>query len=166
MDTLLEAAAVVRQRQPGLRVRHAGRGPDEAKLRDRVRQLGMDGMVEFLGFVDDVPRAALQASVFVLLSRWEGLPNALLEAMAAGLPVVATRVEGSAEVVRDGETGFLVAPGDAAGAARAIAALLGDRKLRDRMGRAGRERVAADFSTERMVRANETLYRRLLEHPV
>jgi glycosyltransferase involved in cell wall biosynthesis len=103
--------------------------------------------------------------VFVLASIWEGMPNAALEAMAVGLPVVATGVGGTPEVVADGETGLLVPPRDPDGLSQAIARMLHDPELWRRMGQAGRRRVGQRFSVERMVRQTERLYEELLSEP-
>jgi glycosyltransferase involved in cell wall biosynthesis len=162
IDTLLDAAAIVRERFPRLSITLAGTGPDEAHLRDHARRVGLGDAVEFAGFVGDLHPYASRSSAFVLLSRWEGFPNALLQSMAMGLPVVATRVQGAAEAVRHGETGFLVTPNDPGAAAAAIERLLGDAALRASMGRAGRARVESCFGLSRMVEQNEALYERLL----
>jgi len=98
--------------------------------------------------------------VLVLTSLWEGLPRVFPQAMAAGRPIVAYRVDSAAEAVTEGVTGNLVAPGDYAGVAARIATLLADSALARRMGAAGRERVA-DFDADLMVRKQEELYSRL-----
>jgi L-malate glycosyltransferase len=99
----------------------------------------------------------------VLPSLSEGLSNVLLESMAAGVPVVATRVGGNAEAVEDGVTGVLVPPRDAGALAAAVARVLADRELAERFGAAGRRRVADRFSIDASVRATERLYLELLE---
>ena len=102
------------------------------------------------------------ADVFVLPSRCEGMPLVLLEAMDAGLPVVATRVIGSEEVVADGETGLLVPPEDPAALGTALARLLADPQLRARFGRAGRQRFLERFTGRRMAARTAVLYEDIL----
>jgi glycosyltransferase involved in cell wall biosynthesis len=146
--------------EPGsVRVRIAGDGPDRAAIEDEIAQLGLDGAVELLGARDDVAALLAQADVFVLPSRSEGMPMSVLEAMAAGLPVVASAVGGMPELVRDGETGALVPAGDPAALARALAPLVTDAELRARLGRGGRERAERDFGLEAFRRAHLDLYR-------
>ena len=96
--------------------------------------------------------------VVLLTSRWEGLPIALLEAMAAGRPAVASRLPGTSEIIVDGVTGFLVPPGDVEGFAGSVRKLLGDRALREALGRAGRERVAREFSLAKTIEATAQVY--------
>jgi glycosyltransferase involved in cell wall biosynthesis len=118
--------------------------------------------VVFAGHRTDVPEILQALDIFVLPSNWEGLPNAVLEAMAAGLPVVATRVGGVPEVVVEGQTGILVPPRDPNALADALLTLLRDPNLRRRMGQAGRQRVQEYFSVDQMVSKTETLYEQLL----
>jgi glycosyltransferase involved in cell wall biosynthesis len=116
----------------------------------------------FTGLRGDVPELLDEVTVSVLPSLSEGLSNAILESMAAGVPVVATAVGGNAEAVMDGVTGLLVPPGDPAALAGAICTLLEDDELATRLGRAGRERVEERFSEKRMVRDTEQFYLSLL----
>jgi glycosyltransferase involved in cell wall biosynthesis len=109
-----------------------------------------------------VPALLGCASVAVMPSLNEALSNVLLESMAAGAAVVATRVGGTPEALLDGETGLLVAPGDSGAIATSVARLLDDRPLAARLGRAASELIADKFSVERMVRATEQLYANLL----
>jgi glycosyltransferase involved in cell wall biosynthesis len=104
-----------------------------------------------------------QACLLVLSSRYEALPNVVLEAMAAGLPVVATRVGGLPELVLPGRTGWLVPPGDAPALAAAMSQALGDADAREALGRTGRERAMGDFSMEAMTRRYETVLSGLLK---
>lgn len=139
----------------GWRAFVAGDGPQRRHLED------LDG-VELLGEWDDVPRLLAEADVFVLPSRSEGMPISVLEAMAAGLPVAASAVGGVPEVVVDGETGFLVPPGDPEALAEALGRLLSEPELRRRMGEAGRRRAEALFDLPRFRQAHVELYERLL----
>jgi glycosyltransferase involved in cell wall biosynthesis len=118
--------------------------------------------VTFTGVRADVPKILAALDLFVLPSLWEGMPNAVLEAMAAGLPVVATAVGGTPEVVMDGVTGLLVPPQDPSALAQAIERLLRDPDLRRTMGRAGRRRVEQHFDVRETVRQVEDLYETLL----
>ncbi len=136
--------------------------PDEAELPDlltsRIRQRDLDGRVVLAGFQPNVPGLMRELTVFCLTSNSEGFPNVILEAMAAARPVVATRVGGVPELVRDGVTGFLIEPGDVDGFARAVGALLDDPALAERMGRAGRETVERQYSCEIAVQRLSKLY--------
>ena len=150
--TLVRAAAAV---PPGaLRVLVAGDGPERAALESDIARLGLAGTVELLGERTDVPELLARSDVFALSSRSEGLPMSVLEAMAAELPVVASRVGGVGELVRDGATGTLVPPGDSAALAHALAQLAADPELRARMGAAGRRRAEEEFGLERFGRAH------------
>jgi glycosyltransferase involved in cell wall biosynthesis len=139
-----------------------GYGPEEDRLRALAHELGLDRRVRFVGHQRDVWPWLAALDVFVLSSDWEGMSNALLEAMVARLPVVATATGGTLDVVVDGKTGFLVPPGDPAALARALGKLVSDRDLRDEMGQAGRQRVIESFSADQMVQRTERLYESLL----
>ena len=159
---LLEAVAEVLKQVLQTRLLLVGDGPMRSQLEDRAKALGVADSIVFAGLRHDVQTILSLFDLFVLPSLWEGLPMAVLEAMAAGLPVVATAVGGTPEVVVDGVTGLLVPPRDPHALAEAILRLLRDPDLRKRMGGAGRERVAAHFSVEQMVQRTEKLYEHLL----
>lgn len=159
---LLEAAAVVLNHVPQTRFLFVGDGPLRAELESRARELGVEGRVRFFGPAEDAPRILFQMDLFVLSSHMEGMPNALIEAMAAGLPVVATDVGGTADVVVNGHTGFLVPPRNPTRLAEAIVTLLKDRERARAMGAAGRARVESHFTTQTMVTRLEALYQELL----
>ncbi len=144
---LLDALAAARTTRPDLRLTLVGDGPDRPMLEARVRAMGLDAAVTFAGYkAQDEVAAALQAAdALVLPSFAEGVPVVLMEAMAAELPVVATQVGGVGELVTDGETGLLVPPGDCAALANALLRVMTDEALRQRMGKAGRARVTAQF---------------------
>lgn len=150
LPILLEAMVAVQHRFPDVRLTLVGDGPDRARLQQLAQQLGVAEAVHFAGYADSAQvRAHLAtADVFVLPSFFEGVPVSLMEAMAAGVPVVSSNLPGIAELVADGESGYLVHAGDSAALAVRLIELLGDAPLRARMGAAGRATVAAEFSLE------------------
>ena len=145
---LLEALAALAPAHPALRLRLIGDGPDRAALEARAIRLGLADRVEFLGYrsQSEVADALAGAQIFVLPSFAEGVPVVLMEAMAAGLPVITTQIAGIPELVDSGISGLLVPPGEAAPLARALDTLLTDPARRHAMGQAGRARVSADFN--------------------
>lgn len=157
-DTLIDAAALVLARVPDVRFELIGDGTERAALVARAAQRGVAHAVTFLGHVDDVPARLAQAAIFTLPSESEAFPNAVLEAMACGLPVVASAVGGIREVVHDGHTGFLVPPRDPAALADRLCSLLAQPALAATLGTRGRALVEARFSYERMVAGMTTLY--------
>ncbi len=135
-----------------------GKGDAEASLRAMAARMGVSDRVVFAGWTDQ-PGAWLQSfDVFVLPSRAEGLPLSICEAMLSGLPVVATAVGSVPEVVVDGTTGLVIPVDDPDALVRALQSLVSDPALRARMGEAGRERAARDFSVTSMVAQYEALY--------
>ena len=140
-----------------------GDGPERVRLGEVSDRLKLTERVFFVGHQEDVWPWLAALDVFVLCSDWEGMSNALLEGMAAGLPVVATAVGGTPDVVVDGVTGLLVPPRDPPALAEAVVRLLRDPDLRHRMGEAGRHRVEEHFSLERMVGRTQALYQQLLD---
>jgi glycosyltransferase involved in cell wall biosynthesis len=157
---LLQAAPAVLSRCPGTVFALAGDGPLRGALEQQAAQLGIAGQVRFLGVRQDVPALLAAADLFVLPSRSEGMPNALLEAMAAGLPVVSFEVGGVGEVLVHGVTGLLVPPEDADGLARAMLALLENEQERRRLGAAARERIRANHNMENMCLQYRLLFER------
>jgi glycosyltransferase involved in cell wall biosynthesis len=139
-----------------------GEGPDRRRLEEEIELVGLGERVRLAGERRDVPELLAEADVFALASASEGMPVSVLEAMAAGLPVVASRVGGLPEQVADGETGVLVEPGDPDDLARALARLLVDGELRRRLGAAGRVRAEEAFDLEPFRRAHLELYSREL----
>ena len=158
--TLVRAMAQVSSQRPAHLV-FLGRGTMEAELRDLAAATAGSNVV-FAGFMDDPGPAYEAADVVALVSRWEGLGLALVEAHQHGRPVVATGVGGIPEVVEDGVTGLLVIPGDIDAIAAAILRILGNEPLRRRMSDAARRFAAERFSVERYARDVEDLYDRLL----
>jgi glycosyltransferase involved in cell wall biosynthesis len=161
VEGLLRAVALVASTDPSFRLRIAGDGPLGPALRGLARELGVETRVEFLGDVKDVAGLLQDASLFVLPSLTEGISLTLLEAMARGLPVVATDVGGNREVVVHGQTGLLVPSGQPARLADAIVTCRRDPDRAVGLGRAGRNRVLAHFQAHRMVRDYENLYREM-----
>jgi glycosyltransferase involved in cell wall biosynthesis len=147
---LLEAAAVLRGRLPDLRVELAGSGTCEPRLRSLASQLGIADVVTFLGWRDDIDSLHRRWQVFVQPSIHEGLGLSVLEAMAAGRPVVASATGGLAELVEDGRTGFLVPVGAVGALVDRLGRLLDDEELRTRMGYAGWQRARDRFSVAEM----------------
>jgi glycosyltransferase involved in cell wall biosynthesis len=143
---------------PGVRVAIAGRGQEEEALLGLARELAVEDRVHLLGLRDDVHTLLEAADVFVHPSRSEGLPLALLEAMAHRLPVVATHVGGIPEAARDGETAFLVAPGDCSALAGAIRRFTQEAGIAAAFADAGRARIEADFSIEVMASRYRALF--------
>jgi len=150
---LLEAVARVLADGEQVRLWLVGEGELEGRLRADCAALGIADAVEFMGYSEDVPALLRQADIAVLTSLREGIPRAVLEAMAMGLPVVATRVPGTREVVKDGETGYLVESGDVAGCAAALRRLVVGPELRARMGTRGRALALREFDERPISRA-------------
>lgn len=162
---LLEAWADAAPRHPSARLRLAGEGPLEESLRAQVRDRDLP-RVTFEGYREDLPALLRAADLYVSPSDSEGQGLSVMEALAAGLPVAATRAGGVADLVSDGETGILVPVGDAGALASALDALLGDAERRARLGRAGRARAERDFDLDRMASAYRDFYlRALVSHP-
>jgi glycosyltransferase involved in cell wall biosynthesis len=160
-EDFLRAAALVAQEFPEAIFLVAGDGPLRSRLERLAMALGIANQVRFLGFRDDIPLVMAALNVFVLCSLWEGLPLTVLEAMAASRAVVATAVNGVAEVVQDGCTGLLAPPQGVQQLAAHIAALLRDPARARAMGEAGRRRVCEQFSIERTVAQLSELYQEL-----
>lgn len=150
VPVLLEALAGIIADIPGLRVTLIGDGPERAALEARAKALGLGAVVHFAGYMsqDGVAETLARADALVLPSFAEGVPVTLMEAMAGGLPVLATRVGGISELVEDGVSGYLVPPGNVEALSVRLRDLLGDAALRARMGAAGRAKVAAEFNQE------------------
>lgn len=150
VPVLLDALSRLAAEIPGLRVTLIGDGPERAGLETRARELGLGETVRFAGYMsqDAVAEMLSDADALVLPSFAEGVPVTLMEAMASGLPVLATRVGGISELVEDGVSGYLVPPGNTGALTTRLRDLLGDARLRARMGAAGRAKVAADFNQQ------------------
>ncbi len=161
LDTALAAWALIAARCPAARFVLAGDGPARSALEAQARDLGLAETVRFLGTRPD-PEILLRASqIFLLPSRSEGMSNALLEAMATGLPCVASRIGGNSDIVEHGVTGLLTPPGDAAALADALSALLEDVSLRGQLGAAARAAIIERYGMDRVVREYADLYAKL-----
>lgn len=159
---LLDAFARARRARPGLVLWLIGDGPERGTLERAAAARGIADDVVFWGSRADVPALLRDADVGVTPSITEGLCNAIMEYMASGLPVVATDVGGNGELVVDGETGYLVAPGDAAALAAAIVRLAEEPATAARLGGAGRLRIEGSFLPEAMARSHDAVYRSLM----
>ncbi len=167
---LISAFNELCERQPGLRERLrlviAGEGRQRAVLDAHIEQLDLRGQACLLGNRGDIPALLCEFDIFALSSIAEGMPGVILEAMAAGLPVVATKVGGVSEVVASGVTGTLVAAGNAKELAKALETYVSNPALRQQHGRSGRMRVEAEFSLEGMLAAYIAFYDGLLHRDV
>jgi glycosyltransferase involved in cell wall biosynthesis len=159
-ELLVDALGRLRTRWPRLVLVLVGDGGEQPRIRELVRAAGLSEQVIFTGFLENPQRIHAALDLYVAASRKEGLPLSVLEAMAAGLAVVATDVPGHRDVVVPGETGLLVVPDDPAALAAAVAALLTDPARRKSLGQAGRERVRQKFGIRAMVDATAAAYRR------
>ena len=163
VEDFIAAAALVREAAPSTRFLVIG-GPDAFmpeyahELRALAHDLGLDGSLDFLGDRPDVPRLLSGLDVFVWLSQGEGMPHVINEAGAAGLPVIATRDNGTEEQIADGETGLFVPHRDPAAVAAAIETLIADPGLRLRLGKNLRRKVACEYSVAALVPQWERLF--------
>ncbi|AEJ61874.1 glycosyl transferase group 1 [Spirochaeta thermophila DSM 6578] len=140
-----------------------GDGPLLGEMKRLASSLGLGEKISFHGFRSDVETILSRAQIYVLVTHWEGFPRSILEAMRAGLPVVASRVGGVEEAVQDGVTGYVVGRGDMHTLADRLERLIADPRLRASMGRAGRARYETHFTFERMLNETLDLYQHVLE---
>ncbi len=161
-DILLEAAAVALRRVPHLRFAIWGEGPERQRLEATVSRLGLSGRVVLPGRIADPAPSLAACDLFVQPSRRESFGLAAAEAMACGVPVVASAAGGLTELVEDGVSGLLAAPGSAESLASGIAYLADSAALRDRLGAAARERIVNRFTLETMVRSYRVVYENLM----
>jgi glycosyltransferase involved in cell wall biosynthesis len=157
----VRVAAKVAGKKPETQFLFVGDGELRDAMESEIARLGLTKSFRLAGWRRDVPALMRCLDVFVLTSLWEGLPRVYLEALASGVPVVGTRVDGAAEVVRDGVNGYLLAPGDVNGMAERVLALLANPTLAADMGRRG-ESLPTEFDIRDMVRRQEQEYERLL----
>jgi glycosyltransferase involved in cell wall biosynthesis len=154
---LIKAVPIMLQQQPKTVFIILGKGALERKLKELAKSLGLEANIKFLVPPQDVPQFLHMLDIFVLPSLYEGLSNSLLEAMAAGKPIVATNVDGSLEALDD-KSGILVPPGDEKELAEAILRLIEDKGLRQALGNAARKRVKEKFSLDKMIAEYQKLY--------
>jgi glycosyltransferase involved in cell wall biosynthesis len=157
-ECLLRALRRLRDTFPGLRLLVVGEGPDRAAIESLVTEHGLNDVVTLAGQQSDMPAIYASMDIFVLPSLNEGLPMTLLEAMAASLPVVATRVGAVPTVIRDGETGLVIEPADESALVRAITALLANPELCRRLARGARAHVAQNYTAAAMIQRYRELY--------
>ena len=160
---LIDGIPSVLAKCPGTSFVFAGRGQLEPELKAQVHRLGIERSVFFLGLRQDIPRILAMLDVFVLPSLSEGLSMAILEAMIAGKPVVATQVGGNPELVLHGETGFLVPPCDSQALASSLITLLTNRQQAAQFAEEGKRRAEGQFSLRTMVRAYQSLYDEVMQ---
>lgn len=159
----LQVAGEVLKNLPEVRFVIAGDGPERKHLESLARDLGITSQVHFLGYVSDLRQLYSAIDVLLMTSLSEGTPLTALEAMAMGVPVVATRVDGLAEVLEDGVDAYLVPPGEIGQFARRTLELLQDQVTAARFIQAGQEKVRRHYAAETMVRQTENIYRRYLK---
>jgi glycosyltransferase involved in cell wall biosynthesis len=157
-DVLIDAAVDVLRRVPDATFEIVGDGPQRDALVARAAARGVSGAFAFLGHREDVPSRLDAGDIFVLPSRSDAFPNAVLEAMATGLPIVTSAVGGMLELIEDGRTGLLAPVDDAAALAERLVRLMSDSMLAARLGRAARDEARARYSFDRMVAAFERIY--------
>lgn len=159
---LIEAAAPLVSQFPDLHILLIGDGDLKEEIITLANQSDLNGHVHFLGFRSDVPDLLAASDYFVLPSLWEGLPMALVEAMASGMPVIATEVAGTKQVMVSGETGLLVPPGDSEKLNEAMLYLLCEPTIAKRFGAAAKQRVIEYFSAQKQAQEHISLFRREL----
>jgi glycosyltransferase involved in cell wall biosynthesis len=160
---LITAAETVVREFPDVRFLFAGDGERRRGFEEQVSRLGLERYFLFLGRRNDVPRVLSCCDIGVLPSQAEGLPNAVLEYLAAGLPTIASRVGGNVEIIQEGKTGLLVLPEEPSALAAALLRLLRDPGLAAELGRNGQGFVSAEFSFERMIEKTDRMYTELLQ---
>lgn len=158
----IAALAALAERYPDLHALFVGDGELRTELEAQVAANGLTGRAHFLGNRRDIPTLLAASDLFVLPSLWEGLSMALLEAMASGLPVVASAVSGTIQVIIPNETGYLFPPGDVTAFTQAVDMLLVNPAYAQALGEAARRRVVAEFSAQRQAEAHLALYRQAL----
>ncbi len=162
-SVLLTAFAALRAQRPSLRLIIAGDGPERIAIESLVAELQMKESVTMTGHMDRAWRAFSAADIAVLPSQHEGFPNSVVEAMAMGVPVIASNVGGIPDAVEDGRTGLLVAPGDAESLRRALVRLIDDEMFRRSAGESSRIKAGAEFRASAVIDRLELLYDNLLE---
>jgi starch synthase (maltosyl-transferring) len=163
LDWLLKTAPEWFARLPDCDLVLVGKGPDESRLQGLARRLGVAGRVCFAGWRGDVPEILAASELLVLPSRWEGMPNVVLEAMASRRPVLATRVEGLSELLGEEGEAQTVSWGDSQSLVAKLVKLLSDRQLAVELGEKNRRRAEQEFSIDRVVAAYQALWGGLID---
>jgi glycosyltransferase involved in cell wall biosynthesis len=161
-ETYLRAMQIVSNKNEKVRVLCVGDGSKKSELMELTRSLNISQITIFTGSRSDVPSILNALDIFVLSSHFEGFPNAIMEAMAAGLPVVASRVGGVPELVAHNITGLLVSPGNAEDLAESVLSLLEDQERATEMGLRGRQRIESSYTIENLVAQTEAVYNQVL----
>jgi glycosyltransferase involved in cell wall biosynthesis len=160
---MLQAFARVVHKHLNTMLLIAGDGPLRKTMENMTRELGVEKHVKFLGIRRDIPQLMNAADAYVMSSEWEGMPMVLLEASACRLPIVATNVGGNAEIVLDGQTGFLVPPKSPEALSQAMLRMMDlPEEVREKMGEQARKHIESNFSLDRIVDCWEALYYELL----
>ena len=169
MENWLRAAALVTREYRTAQFVIVGEGRNDNlshELKNLADALGIGSRVHFLGYREDLPSIYATFDLFFLSSRREGICNSLLEAMAMGIPIVATDVGGTKELIADGQTGYLLSEGDVEGMARVLLAFIRDESLRKNVGSAARKHIEDKFSFASRLKCIETLYERIIDQPL
>lgn len=161
-DLLIEAFSAVVQQHPAAKLVIVGEGPERDSLQAQIQQRHLTRSVQLIGFQPQLAPYYREAAVFALSSRWEGMPNVLLQAMAAGVPVVATQVEGVSELVCDGQTGLVVPKDDSASLSTALKQILDSPDLAKELGNRAQDIVSKEFTWERTAQMSDQTYTDLL----
>ncbi len=164
IDALLQAWRLVHEQIPTARLLLVGSGPIQPQLTQLAEALNVRESIEFAGLQSDVPAQFHRGTIAILPSRWEGMPNALLEGMACGMACVATRVSGSEDLIQDGENGLLVEPDDYEQMANALLTLLHDPTLAQRYGQAARATVEEHYTLEQVIDMYGAIYHSITKH--
>ncbi|HZU03091.1 MAG TPA: glycosyltransferase family 4 protein [Ktedonobacteraceae bacterium] len=164
IDVLLQAWRIVHEQLPQAKLILVGSGPIQGQLEQLADALGIRQSVEFAGLQNDVPAQLQRGSISVLPSRWEGMPNALLEAMASGLACIATRVSGSEDLIQHTVNGLLVESEDYVAMAKALTTLLSDLALVQQYGQAARATIEQQYALEHIIDMYRELYQKLMRH--
>jgi len=159
---LLDAISLVANKIPSVQLTIAGDGPLRCKLEEQVRQLEIERNISFPGFINDIPKILSKSDVYVHTAHYEGLPNAVMEAMASAMPCVVTDSEGCLELIQNGVNGLVVEGGNARALADALLRLLHDPNSARQMGKAGRSKIEQDYTIQKMVGLTETVYKSVL----
>jgi glycosyltransferase involved in cell wall biosynthesis len=162
IHVLLQAVKILVERGSRLQLTIVGGGPEEGRLKEFALRCGLGSSTVFHGETDEVDKILVATDAFILPSLSEGLSSALLEAMACGLPVVATAVGGTRDILTDHENGLLVPPGDADKMAGAIGEIIHTPELATQLGRKARETVEREFSLEAVISRYTEVYEKLL----